>query len=132
MLLIYMFSLLEVQRPILMFNGEVIPSDGSGSILITEVGKNTKPLSCRLNVGQGATFIGWYEHPTSLVFGYPYNVPDSGSTSSSGWSQMKSTNSLDLYKLRSNATEGVFSCFIGNFYSGSGSVGYLGIYLLPQ
>ena len=68
-------------------------ADGSGCILITEVGKTTKPLSRRLNVGQSPTFGFWFDD-------YSLQIPVNGSTSSGGWSVMKTTNSLDLYKPR--------------------------------
>ena len=110
----------------MLFKGEVIPSNGSGRILITEIDENAKLLSCRLCMGATAFFYSWFEHSTNQTIEHRFKVPNTGSTSSGGWSQMKTTDSLDLYKLRSNAIEGVFTCFLTS--TSDENTAHLGIY----
>ena len=100
-----------------------IPTDGSGRILITDIGLNdystnaddAGALLCQSDVSVAAGNANWYLHPTQLSTAVGDRIQ---SYDPRGWSRNRGSNSnghrLERLKRHSNITaeEGVFTCHV--------------------
>ena len=100
-----------------------IPTDGSGRILITDIGlddatttaDDDDALLCQSDVETAAGNVNWYLHPTQLSTAEGDRIQ---STDPRGWARNRGTdsNSHQLVRLKRYSTitaeEGVFTCHI--------------------
>ena len=88
----------------------LIPTDGSGRILITDIGHSSNnALSCSsLELGVQGGY--WYLHPTNKTTADIYKITSSG-TPDRGWREIERDHEISLWRASDTpAEEGVFTC----------------------
>ena len=112
-------------------NSNAIPTDGSGRVLITDIGDNDETaLICRSETDTFTSSGGdWYLHPTEMSTddGDRIGSGDNGGPDPRGWHRNKDIDSGHrLVRLRRGSTtaeEGVFTCHIPGEFNSPVSVG---------
>ena len=100
-----------------MLRGKVIPNDGTAQILITDIDR-THPLSCHLCIGNSVYQYGWFVHSTKKTIQEQFKiyrlVDDEFEDDTRGWTQGRIENYLELRKVYTTPTEGVFTCLLSH------------------
>ena len=104
-----------------------IPTDGSGRILITDIGdSNERALICTCHSGVTGSVetSDWYLHPSQLSINESDVISSSGTE---GWETNRATSDdgvvVRLMRVSDSAKEGVFTCHITGCNNSPVSVG---------
>ena len=106
---------------------ESIPTDGSGRILITDIGDSNEGVlicTCHSEVTGSIGTSDWYLHPTQLSISESDVI---SSTGTEGWETNRATSHdgrvARLMRVSDSAKEGVFTCHIPGCNNSPVSVG---------
>ena len=104
-----------------------IPTDGSGRILITDIGDSNESAlicTCHSDVTENVGTSDWYLHPTQLRISESDVI---SSTGTEGWETNRATSDdgrvVRLMRVSDSSKEGVFTCHISGCNNSPVSVG---------